>query len=53
VPVGGCGAGGGGSGRLGRSLALLDPEGHSGVSGMNIPGSGCSLCSWESAHVGV
>ena len=53
VPVGGSGAGGGGSGHSGCSLGLLDLEGFSGVSEMNIPGSGCSLCSREGALVGV
>jgi len=53
VPVSGSGAGGGGSGRSGCSLALLDLEGLSGVSGMNVPGSGYSRCSREGALVGV
>jgi len=53
VPVGGSGAGGGGSGRSGGSLALLDLEGPSGVSGMNVPGKDCSLCSLDGALVGV
>jgi len=53
VPVGGSGAGVGGSGRSGGFLALLDPEGLSGVSGMNVPGRDCSLCSLEGALVGV
>ena len=53
VPVGGSEAGGGGSGLSGGSLALLDLEGLSGVSGMNVPGSGWSLCSREGALVGV
>jgi len=53
VPVGGSGAGGVGSGRSGCSLALLDLEGLSSVSGMNEPGSGWSLCSREGALVGV
>jgi len=45
VPVGGSGAGGDGSGCSGGALALQDLEGLSGVSGMNVPGSDCSLCS--------
>jgi len=53
VPVGGSGSGGGGSDRAGGSLALLDLEGLSGVSGMNVQGSDCSLCSLEGALVGV
>ena len=53
VPVGGSGSGGGGSVHSGGSLALLDLEGLSGVSGMNVPGSDCSLCSPEGALVGV
>jgi len=53
VPVGGSGAGGGECGRSGCSLARLDLERLSGVSGMNVPGSGCSLCSQEGALVGV
>jgi len=40
---------GGGSDRSGGSLALLDLDGLSGVSGMNVPGSDCSLCSREGA----
>jgi len=51
VPVGGSGAGG--SGRSGCSLPLLDLEGLSGVCGMKMPGSDCSLCSREGALVGV
>jgi len=39
VPVGGSGAGAGGSGRSGCSLAVRDLEGLSEVSGMNVPGS--------------
>ena len=35
------------------SLALLDLESLSAVSGMNVPGSCCSLCSREGALVGV
>jgi len=53
VPVGGSRAGGGGSCRSGGSLVLLDLEGRSIVSGMNVPGSDCSLCSVEGALVGV
>jgi len=53
VPVGGSGSGGGGSGRSGGSLALLDPEGLPCVSGKNVPGSCCSLCSQEGALLGV
>jgi len=53
VPVGGSGSGGGGSVRSGGSLALLDLEGLSGVSGMNVPGNCCSICSREGALVGV
>ena len=53
MPVGEPGAGGSGSGRSGCSRGLLDLEGLSDVSGMNIPGSGCSLCSRESALVVV
>jgi len=53
VPVGGSWAGGGGSGRSGCSLALLDLEGLSGVSRMNVGGSCCALCSREGALVGV
>jgi len=53
VPVCGFGAGGGGSGRSGCSLALLDLEALSGASGMNVPGSGCSLCAREGTLVGV
>jgi len=53
VPVSGSGAGGSGSGHSGCSLALLDLDGLSGVSGMNVPGSGCSLCSREGARVPV
>ena len=53
VPAGVSGAGGGGFGRSGCSLALLDLEGPSGGSGMNLPGSCCSLCSRKGAQVGV
>jgi len=55
VPVRGPGAGGGGSGHEGCSLALLNLEGLCGVSGMNVQvvGSGGSLCSQEGALVGV
>jgi len=53
VPVGGSGSGFGGSERSGGSLALLDLEGLSSVSGMNVPGIDCSLCSLEGALVGV
>ena len=53
VPVGGSGASGGGSGRSQCSLALLDLQRRSGVSGMNVPGSGCSLYSRDRALVGV
>ena len=53
VPVSGSGSGGGGSGRSGGSLALLDLDGLSGVSGINVPGSDCSLGSLEGAPVGV
>jgi len=53
VPVGGPAAGSGGPGGSGCALALLDVEGLSGVSGMNAPGSGCSVSSWENALVGV
>ena len=53
VPVGGSGAGDSGSGHAGCSLALLDLEGLSGVSRMNVPGSGWSLCSGEGTLVNV
>jgi len=53
MPVSGSGSRGGGSGRSGGSLALLDLEGLSGVSEMNVPGSGWSLCSRKGAVVGV
>jgi len=53
VPVSGSGSGGGGSGRSGGCLPLLDIEGLSGVSGMNVPGSDCSLSCLEGALVGV
>jgi len=53
VPVSGSGSGGGGSGRSGGGLPLLDLEGLSGVSGMNVPGSDCSLCFLEGAPAGV
>jgi len=53
LPVSGSGSGGSGCGRSGCSLALLDLEGLSGVSGMNVPGSCCSLCSRQGALVGV
>jgi len=53
VPVGGSGSGGGGSGRSGGYLLPLDLESLSGVSGMNVPGSDCSLFSLEGARVGV
>jgi len=53
MPVGGSGSGGGGSECSGGSLAFLDLEGLSGVSGMNVPGSDGSLCSREGALVGV
>ena len=53
VLVSGSGSRGGGSGRSGGSLAFLDPEGLSGVTGMNVPASCCSLCSREGALVGV
>jgi len=53
VPVGGSGSGGGGSGRSGGCLPFLDLECLSGVSGMHVPGSDCSLCSLEGALVGV
>jgi len=50
VPVDGSAAGGGGSGRSGGCLPFLGLESLSGVSGMNVPGTDCSL---ESALVGV
>jgi len=53
VPVSGSGSGGGGSGRSGGCLLPLDLESLSGVSGMNVPGSDCSLYSLEGALVGV
>jgi len=53
VPVGGSGAGGERSGCSGGCLPLLDLDGLSGVSGMKVPGSDSSLCSVESALVGV
>jgi len=53
APVGGSGAGGGGSGHSEGCLPLLDLEGLSGVSRMNVPGSDCSLCSLEGSLVGV
>jgi len=53
VPVGGPGSGGGGSGSSGGCLLPLDLESLSGVSGMNVPGSDCSLCFLEGALVGV
>ena len=53
VPVGGSGAGGGGSRRSGCSLTVLDLEGLSGVSEMNVPGSCCSLCSRDGPLLGV
>jgi len=53
VPVGTSRAGGGASSHSGGTLALLDLAGLSGVSGMNVPGSGCSLRSLEGALVGV
>jgi len=53
VPVRGSGAGDGASGRSGCSLVLLDLQGLSGVSGMNVPASGWSLCSREGALVRV
>ena len=49
VPVGGSGAGCGGSGRSGCSLALLDLEGRSGVSRMKVQGS----CFWLSTRAGA
>jgi len=52
VPVGGCWAAADGSGRSECSLVLVDPEGLSGVSGMNVPGSDRSLCSREGTLVG-
>jgi len=53
VPVGGPGARCGGSGGSGGSLPLLDLEVFSGVSGMKVAGSGCSVCSLDSALVAV
>jgi len=53
VHVGGPGASGGGSGRSGGALPFLRLEGLSDVSGMNVPGSNCSLYSGEGALVGV
>jgi len=53
LPVGRPGAGGGGSCESGCTLGLLHLEGLSGVSGMNVPGSSCSLCSQEGALVGL
>jgi len=53
VLVSGSGSGGAGSVRSRGSLALLDLEGLSCVSGMNVPGSDWSLCSREGALVGV
>jgi len=53
VPVSQSGAGDGGSGRSGGCLPLLDNESLSRVSGMNVPGSDCSLCSLDGALVGV
>jgi len=53
VPVGGSRAGGGGSVHSQCSMALVDLDGLSDVSGMNVPGSGCSLCSREGALVGL
>jgi len=53
VPVGGSGATGVGSVRSECSLVLRDLESLSGVSGINVPGSGWSLCSQERALVGV
>ena len=53
VPMGGSGSEGGGSVRSGGSLGLLDLEGLSGLSEMNVPGNGWSLCSRECALVVV
>jgi len=43
VPVDESAAGSGRSGRSGGSLPFLHIECHSCASGMNVPGSGCSL----------
>jgi len=53
VPVGGSGAGGGGSRRSGGGLPLLNLEGLSGVSRMNVPSSDCALSSRKGALVHV
>jgi len=53
VPVSGSGSGGGGSDQSGGCLLLLDLEGLSGLSGMNVLDSDCSVCSLECALVGV